>query len=92
MLPDDRGKMKYLEKNVCQHYFVQHKFHVDWPGTPKRATSAMQSQNTGMRWDREMSEYFSVQCSPTAETVLLCPKVPELRLLVHTVTEVFRSR
>jgi len=26
----DREKAKYLEKNMPQCHFVQHKFHVDW--------------------------------------------------------------
>jgi hypothetical protein len=28
----DRGKPKYLEKNVSEGHFFHHKFHIDEPG------------------------------------------------------------
>jgi len=28
----DKGKLKYLEKNMFQCPIVYHKFHIDWPG------------------------------------------------------------
>jgi hypothetical protein len=32
----DKGKPKYLEKNLSQHHFVHHESHVDWPETEPR--------------------------------------------------------
>jgi hypothetical protein len=29
----DRGKPKYSDKNLCQHHFVHHKSHMDYPGS-----------------------------------------------------------
>jgi len=31
-----KGKLKYLEENVSQCDFVQHKSHMDWPGIKPR--------------------------------------------------------
>jgi hypothetical protein len=28
----DKGKLKYSETNMSQRHFVQHKYHIDWPG------------------------------------------------------------
>jgi hypothetical protein len=28
----ERGKLKYLEKNLSHCHFIYHKSHMDWPG------------------------------------------------------------
>jgi len=41
---NEKGKLKYVNKNLFQCHFVHHKSHTDWPGTEARPPWYMKSE------------------------------------------------
>jgi hypothetical protein len=41
---NEKGKLKYINKNLFHCHFVHHKSHTDWPGTEPRPPWYMKSE------------------------------------------------